>query len=92
MYIKDKLAKLLRPNMKNFILIGSSGYVAKKHLNAIKNKNKLLAAMTLKEDDLLNSFFPKSNFFSNLNSLQNLSLHQRQNTLFSDLFTKPFTL
>ena len=58
--------------MKNFILIGSSGYVAKKHLNAIKKtKNKLLAAYDIKkEDDLLNSFFPKSNFFSNLNSLQ----------------------
>ena len=58
--------------MKNFILIGSSGYVAKKHLNAIKKtKNNLLAAYDIKkEDDLLNSFFPKSNFFSNLNSLQ----------------------
>ena len=56
--------------MKNFILIGSSGYVAKKHLNAIKKtKNNLLAAYDIKkENDLLNSFFPKSCFFSNLNS------------------------
>ena len=31
--------------MKNFILIGSSGYVAKKHLNAIKNKKQTFSSL-----------------------------------------------
>ena len=52
--------------MKNFILIGASGYIAPKHMKAIKDTgNNLLAALD-KHDSvgILDSYFPKANFFT----------------------------
>lgn len=52
--------------MKNFILIGAGGYIAPRHMRAIKDTgNNLLAALD-KHDSvgILDSFFPKTNFFT----------------------------
>lgn len=51
---------------KNFALIGAAGYVAPKHLQAIKNTNNNLLAALDKFDSVgvLDSFFPETNFFT----------------------------
>jgi len=52
--------------MKNFVLIGAAGYVARRHLKAIKETgNNLLAALD-KHDSVgvLDSYFPDADFFT----------------------------
>lgn len=52
--------------MKNFILIGAGGYIAPKHMKAIKDTgNNLLAAID-KHDSvgILDSYFPNADFFT----------------------------
>ena len=52
--------------MKNFILIGAGGYIAPRHLKAIKDTgNNLLAAID-KHDSvgILDSYFPDADFFT----------------------------
>ena len=51
--------------MKNFALIGAAGYIAPKHLKAIKNTgNNLLAAFDPFDSvGILDSYFPNSDFF-----------------------------
>lgn len=52
--------------MKNFVLIGAGGYIAPRHLKAIKETgNNLLAALD-KHDSvgILDSYFPDANFFT----------------------------
>jgi len=52
--------------MKNFILIGAGGYIAPRHLKAIKETgNNLLAALD-KHDSvgIMDSYFPEANFFT----------------------------
>lgn len=52
--------------MKKFCIIGVAGFVAKKHLNCIKNlKGKLIAACD-KHDNVgfLDSYFPEAKFFN----------------------------
>lgn len=52
--------------MKRFALIGVSGYIASKHLQAIKETgNELVAAMD-KHDSagVLDRYFPEAEFFS----------------------------
>jgi UDP-N-acetyl-2-amino-2-deoxyglucuronate dehydrogenase len=52
--------------LKNFVLIGAGGYIAPKHLKAIKNTgNNLLAALD-KHDSvgILDSYFPNADFFT----------------------------
>src|SRR5258705_12183061 len=52
--------------MKNFVLIGAAGYIAPKHLKAIKDTgNNLLAALD-KHDSvgILDAWFPKADFFT----------------------------
>jgi UDP-N-acetyl-2-amino-2-deoxyglucuronate dehydrogenase len=52
--------------MKNFVLIGAAGYVAPRHLKAIKETgNNLLAALD-KHDSvgILDSYFPDADFFT----------------------------
>ena len=58
--------------MKNFVLIGISGYVAKKHLFAIKNSNNnLIAAYDVNKNlDNLKKYFPNCNFFTKLKDLR----------------------
>lgn len=50
---------------KNFALIGAAGYVAPKHLQAIKNTNNTLLAALDKFDSVgvLDSYFPNADFF-----------------------------
>ncbi|MFA7090216.1 MAG: Gfo/Idh/MocA family oxidoreductase [Arcobacteraceae bacterium] len=54
------------PNSKNFALIGASGYIAPRHMKAIKEtKNNLIAALD-KYDGIgvMDSHFPQANFFT----------------------------
>ena len=52
--------------MKNFVLIGSSGYIAPRHIDAIKKtKNNLLACMDLNiVDSKIKPTFPESLLFN----------------------------
>ncbi|NOT49643.1 MAG: Gfo/Idh/MocA family oxidoreductase, partial [Chitinophagaceae bacterium] len=52
--------------MKNFVLIGAAGYVAPKHMKAIKdNGGNLLAALDKNDSvGILDSYFPGANFFT----------------------------
>lgn len=51
--------------MKNFALIGASGYIAPRHLKAIKDTNNLLLAALDKFDSVgvMDSYFPDADFF-----------------------------
>ncbi len=51
---------------KNFVLLGLAGYVAPKHLKAIKNVGgKLLAAMDISDSvGIVDSYFPNCQFFT----------------------------
>ena len=50
---------------KNFALIGASGYIAPRHLNAIKDTNNHLIAALDRFDSvgIMDSFFPNADFF-----------------------------
>lgn len=51
--------------MKNFALIGASGYIAPRHLKAIKNTNNNLLVALDKFDSvgIIDSYFPEADFF-----------------------------
>lgn len=51
--------------MKNFALIGAGGYIAPRHMKAIKDTQNLLVAAYDKSDSVgvLDNFFPDSDFF-----------------------------
>ena len=52
--------------MKNFALIGASGYIAPRHFKAIKEtSNNMLAAYDLSDSvGVIDSYFPKADFFT----------------------------
>jgi UDP-N-acetyl-2-amino-2-deoxyglucuronate dehydrogenase len=52
--------------MKNFILIGAAGYIAPRHMQAIKSTgNNLIAAFDPYDGvGILDSFFPSADFFT----------------------------
>lgn len=52
--------------MKNFALIGLAGYIAPRHLRAIKETNNKLIAALDKSDSvgIVDSFFPEADFFT----------------------------
>ena len=52
--------------MKNFILIGASGYIAPRHMKAIKEtRNNLIAAYDPYDGiGIIDSYFPKASFFT----------------------------
>ncbi|MEG2530197.1 MAG: Gfo/Idh/MocA family oxidoreductase, partial [Anaerovoracaceae bacterium] len=52
--------------MKNFALIGAGGYIAPRHLKAIKDtENKLIAAYDKFDSvGIMDSFFPECSFFT----------------------------
>jgi UDP-N-acetyl-2-amino-2-deoxyglucuronate dehydrogenase len=54
--------------MKNFGLIGAAGYIAQRHLKAIKETNNNLCASVDINDSvgILDQYFPKSQFFLNI--------------------------
>ena len=51
--------------MKNFALIGAAGYIAPRHMKAIKETNNDLIAALDKNDSvgILDSYFPTADFF-----------------------------
>jgi UDP-N-acetyl-2-amino-2-deoxyglucuronate dehydrogenase len=53
-------------NKKTFALIGAAGYIAPKHMEAIKNCGGLLVAALDKTDSVgvIDSYFPKASFFT----------------------------
>ena len=52
--------------MKNFALIGVGGYIAPRHLKAIKETGNVLRASLDKNDSvgILDSYFPEASFFT----------------------------
>ena len=52
--------------MKNFALIGAGGYIAPRHLKAIKDTGNILIAALDKNDSvgILDSYFPEADFFT----------------------------
>lgn len=52
--------------MKNFVLIGAGGYIAPRHMRAIKDTdNKLIAALDKNDSvGILDSYFPEADFFT----------------------------
>ena len=52
--------------MKNFALIGAGGYIASRHLKAIKETgNNLIAALDLNDSvGIMDSYFPNADFFT----------------------------
>lgn len=52
--------------MKKFALIGAGGYIAPRHLRAIKDTGNILVAALDKHDSvgILDSYFPEANFFT----------------------------
>jgi len=52
--------------MKNFVLIGAGGYIAPRHMKAIKETNNNLLAALDKHDSvgILDNYFPKADFFT----------------------------
>jgi UDP-N-acetyl-2-amino-2-deoxyglucuronate dehydrogenase len=52
--------------MKNFVLIGAGGYIAPRHLKAIKETGNVLLAAVDKNDSvgIMDSYFPDANFFT----------------------------
>lgn len=57
--------------MKNFVLLGASGYIAVRHMRAIKaTENRLVAAMDPHDAvGVIDSYFPQSAFFSEFERL-----------------------
>ena len=60
---------------KNFALIGASGYIAPRHLQAIKDTNNNLLAALDRFDSvgILDSYFPNADFLPNLKYLIDIS-------------------
>ncbi len=52
--------------MKNFLLIGAAGYIAPRHMRAIRETNNNLLAAVDKHDSVgvLDSYFPEAQFFT----------------------------
>lgn len=52
--------------MKNFALIGAGGYIAPRHMKAIKDTGNMLIAALDKHDSvgILDSYFPEADFFT----------------------------
>ncbi len=59
----DEFTKL---TMKDFVLIGAAGYVAPRHMKAIKDTgNRLVAALDLSDSvGVIDSYFPDADFFT----------------------------
>lgn len=59
---------------KRFALIGAAGYIAPRHLRAIRDtNNELIAAMDPSDSvGVLDSFFPNADFFCELKDLNGI--------------------
>ena len=52
--------------MKRFALIGAGGYIAPRHMKAIKETKNILVAALDKNDSvgIMDSYFPEADFFT----------------------------
>lgn len=68
--------------MKNFILIGAAGYVAERHLKAIKETGNKLIATTDMFDVMgrMDSYFPEAEFFTNFSGFENFVTQQQKSS------------
>jgi UDP-N-acetyl-2-amino-2-deoxyglucuronate dehydrogenase len=64
---------------KNFCIIGASGFVAPKHMQAIHaTNNNLIACSDLHENiGIIDKFFPNSEFFSNPKNFENFVIQNK---------------
>lgn len=62
--------------MKRFALIGAGGYVAPRHMKAIKETGHTMIAAMDKNDSvgIMDSYFPEADFLLNLNDLTGISI------------------
>jgi UDP-N-acetyl-2-amino-2-deoxyglucuronate dehydrogenase len=70
--------------MKNFALIGAAGYIAPRHMRAIKETGNNLVAALDKHDNvgILDSYFPNAHFFTEFERFdRHLDKLKRQNAL-----------
>jgi UDP-N-acetyl-2-amino-2-deoxyglucuronate dehydrogenase len=58
--------KTAKQNNKNFALIGAGGYIAPRHMRAIKDTGNVLTACLDKNDSvgIIDTFFPEADFFT----------------------------
>ena len=58
--------------MKNFVIIGASGFIAPRHMNAIKEtKNNLVAAIDPSDSiGIIDTYFPEAKFFKDLKKFE----------------------
>lgn len=69
--------------MKNFVLIGAAGYVAPRHMRAIKDNGHQLIAALDKNDSVgvIDSYFPQADFFTEFERFdRHISKLQRSGT------------
>ena len=69
--------------MKNFALIGAAGYIAPRHMKAIKETGNNLVAALDKNDSvgIIDSFFPEADFFTEYERFdRHIDLLKRQGT------------
>jgi UDP-N-acetyl-2-amino-2-deoxyglucuronate dehydrogenase len=66
--------------MKNFVLLGAAGYIAPRHMQAIRaTANDLVAAMDINDSvGILDSHFPDAQFFQNFELLDDHVKSQRR--------------
>ena len=76
-------------NQKNFVIIGAAGYVAPRHMKAIYQTNNNLIAMVDPSDSIgvIDNFFPKAEYFLNLNTLKNYLIKKKRKKLNIDFLT-----
>ncbi len=67
--------------MKRFAIIGVASYIAPRHLKAIKDTNNTLIASMDKSDSvgILDSYFPKSSFFTDFEKFDDFIVNQEKN-------------
>lgn len=65
--------------MKNFALIGAGGYVAPRHMQAIKETgNKLIAALDIHDSvGVLDNYFPETDFFTSFDEFRHYLENQK---------------
>jgi UDP-N-acetyl-2-amino-2-deoxyglucuronate dehydrogenase len=67
-------------NMTNFALIGAAGYIAERHMQAIKETGNQLIATTDRFDVMgrMDSFFPDAEFFLDFNAFEQFVADQQK--------------
>jgi UDP-N-acetyl-2-amino-2-deoxyglucuronate dehydrogenase len=75
--------------MKNFALIGAAGYIAERHLRAVKETNNNILAATDAFDVMgrMDSFFPDAEFFTDYTVFENFIREQQKTSNPIDYFS-----